>query len=376
MRRSAATRISTLTWLALAGAGCREAAVSTTPEWRLSEQPTVTLGAGATAEHEFHRIAGAVRLPNGEIAVANEGTREVRYFRTDGTYLRAFGRQGEGPGEFQSMARLIRFGDTLAIHDSRTRRLTVFRGDSLLDTRMVRSSNAIRSFSIYGRLPDGRWVAVTGVSPQFSAQPYRDSIGVGIVPASGDGAVQWLGWFPGVRIVSLGQQVTGPAGFYTWVHTAIAGGQAVVLDGDQERLRRFSPDGIETPGGAIAIQGQPLSPEIIEQAKRREIDPRSDTVVQRQWLEVKYGTEVIGDRLPALRAMMADSEGRIWLEGYRADESRPGRYFVYSLEAKPVATVAVPGGFRATDIGADYVLGVVTDADGIERVVMYRLIRR
>ena len=365
----------TIRLLAFGALACREAAVSAIPEWRLADNPTVTIGAEGVPEAEFHRVAGAVRLTNGEIAVANSGTNQVRYYAPTGTFLRAFGRQGAGPGEFQSMGRLIRFGDTLAIHDGRTSRLTLFGGDSLLETRVVRSPNASQRFTIQNRLPDGRWVTGTSVSPQFSALPYRDSIAVGILPASAEGDMQWLGWFPGPWIASIPGKLVGMAGFFTWVYATVAGEQVVVLDGDQERLRRFSPDGTESPGGGISIRGEPLTPELIERAKRGELDPPGDPLTARQWLDIKYGSAVLGERLPAFRALLADSQGLLWLEGYRTDESGPGRYFVYSTEARAVATVAVPAGFRATEIGLDYLLGVATDADGVERIVLYRLTR-
>ncbi|HEV8456089.1 MAG TPA: hypothetical protein VGQ24_14415 [Gemmatimonadales bacterium] len=376
LRRRTGAPLRLGVWLLLGGMACREAAISATPEWPLSENPTLTIGTEGVAEAEFHNVAGAVRLSNGEIAVADGGTNQVRYFAPGGGYLRAFGRPGAGPGEFQSMGSLIRFGDTLAVHDRRTSRLTVFLGDSLLDIRMVRSSNANERFSIDDRLPDGRWVAGTSISPQFSAVPYRDSIAVGILPASGEGVMQWLGWFPGPRIVSIPGKITGLAGFFTWVHSTVAERQVVVLDGDQERLRRFSPDGTESPGASIGIRGEPLTPEIIDQAKHRESNRRNmDPVVARQWLDLKYGSAVLGDRLPAFSTLLADSQGLIWLESYRPDENQPGRYFILSIDARHVATVAVPAGFRATDIGLDYVLGVVTDADGVERIVMYGLRR-
>lgn len=364
-----------LIWPALLGLACGEPAVAPPAEWRLSERPVLTIGSEGAAETELHRVAGAVRLASGEIAVANEGTSEIRFFGPDGRYLGAFGREGSGPGEFRSMGRLIRFGDTLAVHDSRTNRLTILRGTRLLETRPVRTSNVAQRVSIVERLPDGRWVGVTSISPRFAPQPYRDSIAVGILPESADGEVLWLGWFPGPWIASIEGKVTGLAGFFTWVYTTVAGERVVVLDGDQERLRRFSPAGAELPGGGIAIRGEPLTPDVVARAKQRELGPGANDAAARQWLEVKYGSQVLDDRLPAFRGLRADARGLLWLEGYRADESEAGRYFVFSADARQVATLAVPGGFRATDIGADYVLGVTTDADGVERVALYRLTR-
>ena len=83
--------IRAVAWLALVGLGCREASVSTTPEWRLSETPTLTIGTEGVTEAEFHRVAGAVRLANGEIAVADGGTNQVRYFSPAGAYLQEHG---------------------------------------------------------------------------------------------------------------------------------------------------------------------------------------------------------------------------------------------------------------------------------------------
>lgn len=356
----------------LASASCREAPAPTTPEWRLAET-LVRIGTEAVPEAEFYRVAGAVRLANGEIAVADRGSNQVRYFGPDGTFRRTFGREGSGPGEFRNMSRLIRFGDTLAVHDGRNGRLTLFRGDTLLGTRTVRATNSAERFSIYDRLADGRWLAATGVSPRFSSRPYRDSIAVAIFPASGEGDIQLLGWFPGPWIVSIEGQITGLAGFFSWASSRASGREIIVLDADQERLRRFALDGTESPGGAIRIRRQPLTPELIDQAKRRETSSSGEAVQARKWLDVKYDPVVLPDRLP-FRGFLVDSEALVWLEEYRVDQA-PGKYFVLSPDAHLVAIITVPAGFRATDIGSDYCLGVETDADGVESIVMYRFTR-
>jgi hypothetical protein len=201
-------------------------------------------------------------------------------------------------------------------------------------------------------------------------------IAVGILPAAGEGDMLWLGWFPGPWISSIEGKIVGLAGFFTWVNSTVAGGEVIVLDGYQERLRRFSPDGTESPASAaFAVQGEPVTPEIIEAAKRQEIDPRQDSAIARQWLDVKYAAEVLPHRLPPFRGLLSDSEGLLWMEGYRVETNKPGRYFVFTVDATHLATVPVPAGFRALEIGLDYLLGVGTDADGVERVVIYGLTR-
>jgi hypothetical protein len=356
---------------ALVAAACRDASTTSVPEWQLVE--TLRIGSDAAPQTEFHRVAGAVRLPNGEIAVADGGSLQIRFFGADGTYRRAFGRQGAGPGEFQVMSRPMAFGDTIAIHDGRNSRLTFVLGDSLLQTRLVRALNSMDRYSIYDRLDDGRWLAGTSVSPRFAPRPYRDSIAIAIFPASGDGDIQLIGWFPGPWIVSIEGQVTGLAGFFTWVTGRTAGNEVIVLDGDQERLRRFNLTGTEVAAGMIPVSRQPLTPEIISEARQRETGAGGDPVQAQTWLDLKYDPGVLPGGLP-FRGFLIDSEKMVWLEEYR-DEGAPGRYYVLSPESRLVAIVNVPAGFRATDIGTDYCLGIETDADGVERIVMYRLTR-
>jgi hypothetical protein len=271
------------------------------------------------------------------------------------------------------MGPLIRFGDTLAVHDWSNGRLTLFRGDSLLRTLPVRATNSTELFSIHDHLADGRWLAATAVAPRFSPQPYRDSIAVAVFPVSGEGDVQLLGWFPGPWIVSIDGRITGLAGFFSWVSARVAGREILVVDGDQQAVRRFAADGTESPAAAIPVRGQSLTPELIDQAKRREIAASSNPVQAREWLDVKYDPAVLPDRLP-FRGFVMDSDTLAWLEDYRRDDVS-GRYSVLLLDGRLVATATAPAGFRATDIGPDYCLGIETDADGVERIVMYRLVR-
>jgi hypothetical protein len=77
------------------------------------EPPNVSSSPASDVTAIFESKGGAddpLRLGNGQIAVADSGTNQIRYFGPEGAFRRAFGRQGGGPGEFQSRARLIRFG--------------------------------------------------------------------------------------------------------------------------------------------------------------------------------------------------------------------------------------------------------------------------
>ena len=48
-------------------------------------------------------MAAALRLPNGQIVIANSGSNELRYYDSAGVFLYAVGREGFGPGEFKDI---------------------------------------------------------------------------------------------------------------------------------------------------------------------------------------------------------------------------------------------------------------------------------
>ena len=52
------------------------------------------------------------------------------------------------------------------------------------------------------------------------------------------------------------------------------------------------------------------------------------------------------------------------------------RYLVVDAQRIARAWVTVPAGFRVSEAGVDYVVGVHEDDDGVETVQLYRLVRK
>ncbi|MGD8700604.1 MAG: hypothetical protein PVJ43_15010, partial [Gemmatimonadales bacterium] len=82
----------------------------TTP-WQVDSQPVLSIGSVAgNPDHLLDRVIGAVGLPDGRIVVANAGSFELLFYGRDGSLLHRAGRRGGGPGEFQSLEWLSRYG--------------------------------------------------------------------------------------------------------------------------------------------------------------------------------------------------------------------------------------------------------------------------
>jgi hypothetical protein len=109
------------------------AATTTAMEVRAQEliaRRVLKLGvpSGSPAQ-EFHRIADVDLIGDSIVAVASTGTHDVRLFDSRGRFLRSWGRQGGGPGEFQfifSPGGMYVVRDSIWIFDSALQRVTVF----------------------------------------------------------------------------------------------------------------------------------------------------------------------------------------------------------------------------------------------------------
>ena len=91
----------------------------TPPPARLA--PVVSIGPKSLTDtgspHEFGGVTSVALGPDGEVYVADGRNFEVRVFGLDGAHRRTFGREGEGPGEFQALSSLAWAGDLLLTMD-------------------------------------------------------------------------------------------------------------------------------------------------------------------------------------------------------------------------------------------------------------------
>ena len=81
--------------------------------WKIGPEPTVTIGAAeGEAPYLLHRVRRAATLSDGRIVVADGASNEVRVFDPDGVHLVSWGGEGEGPGEFDALSGVARWGAT------------------------------------------------------------------------------------------------------------------------------------------------------------------------------------------------------------------------------------------------------------------------
>ena len=281
---------------------------------------------GGRDEYAFSDINSIAVSRSGEIHVDDSHPPSLRKFGPDGRFVRWIGREGEGPGEFGSIAGVSALPDgRLALWDRNARRITVYRSDGEHDEDIrIEGVNppypyADRSFRAdvegnyhlrilagpmsfgpdmaglrygYARIsPDGTVLDTLAV-PEASAGGGRSIV---IHTRAGD-----RGPFPERTLDALspfGHLVTGFNGTYAFS----------ILD----------------PAGAIEVEPEGFRPVEVKAGERAEWRAR---VAHAERRSGEAHAEVPRWK-PAYRDLWVDSDGRIWVhryaEAFQRDEPIP-----------------------------------------------------
>lgn len=330
------------------------------PEWRLAEEPMLSIGDPApTPEYELYRVYYARSFPGGRIAVSMNLT-EIRIYDDSGSYLLTIGRDGEGPGEFQFLWDAHPLdNDEIRALDIRNRRVAFFNsrtGDLLRESPLVThwsNPNGV------GVLRDYRYA---GVLPRSSADP-PSTPDLRVVVHNREGtATDTIASFsvpdrPEPRPNT--QQMYGPyfssaaAGQYVW-----AGWQ-----GHYEIKRYHADKGLDR-----IIRSSAPSAEVTEEMKAA-----AGATVSGEPMTVQ---RVFPTHLPYWDKVLASPSGWLWVRRYPSPLDHDfNTWDIFDPDGLQVALIRVPFSGRISELGDDYVLGVFRNDLDVERVQKYEIIR-
>jgi hypothetical protein len=315
-------------------------------------------------------VEGVVTLSNGDIAVANGSTFEIRFYGPDGARVGVLGGQGFDDWEYMDLSRMGRIrGDTLWVADNARNRLTILERKA----GVVRAGALPPGYSVAGRFGDGsfllvpRWpLALHESNPMDGVRrdparylrfgPQRaDTVTVGLFPHDEILVVETD------RGLSMGVppfgrqtvQAVGPGRFY------VGDQDAFVIDG-------YDPDG--TLRQSIRLEGLDLSITPEQVAAVREARSKQPEYPDRFW-------DVVSDTRPAYGRILLDAGGNLWVAAHVDTADTPRNWMVFSGLGAVLGAVTMPRYFTPWEIGPSYVLGVLRTVGGDERVVRHRLDR-
>jgi len=353
----------------------------TVARWSVDSEPLLDLSTSGTGEtHEFYRVADAIRLGDGSIAVANAGSSEVRFYSSAGVFIKSVGREGEGPGEFQRVSSIDRFrGDSLEVFDYLARRVTVL-GPEWEVSRVI----SLQLPFLWKLHPLGDTTLLSMlIWPSVLVEEGDEGlvrVPVPVVRFSLTGAV-----IDTVAMAAGGEElrVRGEHGFSSArplfgknSQLAVHGERFYLGAAEQMQYRIFAPDGtleriVRVPDYDLTLSHDQL------QAERDAIlgdepSPRARSYV---------ADLPVPEEKPAYSALLVDARGCVWaaehvgeVTGWLAMD--PRKWEVFGADGEWLGSVLSPRRFTVFEIGDDYVLGVFRDDMDAEHVQLLRLHRQ
>ncbi|MET0395983.1 MAG: hypothetical protein ABW277_04095 [Longimicrobiaceae bacterium] len=347
--------------------------------WRLSPEPVLRVGvAEGDAAYQFGSVAGAVRLADGGIAVADRQSGDVRWYDARGRHVRTVGRKGGGPGEFTRIGWIQAVGDSLAVGDGGASRVTILGPDGavLRTTAMVDDTSGRRPRPV-AALPGGAVLASLGApfDPARAATGARDS--VTYLRQAPDGAPPTvLGRFPGTeQVVRVAENSVSimDVPFGRRDHVAVRGDGFYAGSADRTEVGRYDARGRLVGLVRWGSTPRPVTPADVAVYRERALagaDPAARPGMQRMLADLPYPKA-----MPAYARILVDRAGALWVQEYSPSEEDPVRWTVFDADERQLGTLTLPPRFRLTDAGPDYAVGVGRDDMDVEQVQVYRLDR-
>ena len=326
-----------------------------------------TLLSLASDENEFYSVTDFVRF--GSLYVVAERTR-IRAFTADGSPAWDFGRDGDGPQEFRFISDLLVRGDSLAILDQRTRRVSLLSSEgawirsiplpperltgptfvSISEERFGIVSTARTQFDLGG--PTGR----VRTPQTLLAVSWDDGSEAELLTLKGEESIR----------EEQGQGVTmwRPLfGRQSWVFP-VAGGVGVA----EAEFRGYEVHSED--GDVVRRVSAPFDPTLEREMIDAEWDARVRVVGPAATDNLRERTTE-PDSIPATDRVIATRAGEVWMRRplgeYRSNAGPgPHTWDVFSADSWWAGTVTTPLEFRVTEVWDDVILGVRKDDLDVE----------
>jgi hypothetical protein len=359
--------------------------------WRLASRPALEIGVeDGPLEYVFDDIQGIVRLPDDRIAVADQGSSQLRVYSPTGVFLDSWGRSGRGPGEFQLIRGIGQCGaDSVFVFDFDWR--TVVLDSAIEYVREARPYDvADRARQPYDLVCNNQgYYAIIGWEDRAGGAPpqglYRATAGAWLLSPIGSNAQTNPGSIPGaglVRAADLGQFLSseriGTAGgsqphpFGRRTVMAIADGAAYLGTGEDYEVRRYTLAGDLT--GVMRWHGADLaiSDSLIETYRAEQRARAGDA--RRQAVEAALEEVQMPPSYPAYTRLAVDTRGNLWAQSFPlASSDSIITWHVLGTDGVLLGSVDIPRYFTPFVFGDREVLGVAIDELGVERVQIRQL---
>ena len=358
--------------------------------WTVDSEPEIVVGgyrASQAADDPAHllwRLKGAALLSDGRIAVLSGAEPWVLVFDTAGALAAAFGRKGEGPGEFSHPLDFqVLPGDTIVVWDRMWGRIGHFdpSGTLLRDRTLdvgalfaaVQTPEQGLGESIALPLPDGTFLVDVTPRDWTPVMYTHYRVPTGFLMVDSAYATHSFGWWDGREVLLTMPPIPFLVPFHKQAVLAAGGSplSVYISGGDRYEVHQFSPTGVlRRIIRRTAVEPIPILASEVEAWKARLSE--EGPLDWDGWARVMEDNPPRPYR-PRVAGLMTDTDGNLWVANRLDDQS--SEWSVFDPGGRWLGTMSLPFG-RVTWIARDRIVGVLTDPDlGVESVVVHRLNR-
>ena len=347
------------------------AAAQAVTHWTIEQPALLTIGVlEGDSAYQFYHVGGAALLADGRIAILDAGSRELRFFASDGRHIGSVGREGEGPGEFRAPFPLVRFAeDSLLVWDQELQRFSVFDDEGAL-VRVAALDRSVLNPFLAGVFDDGH-VLIGDHRLEVPPYGFAPTIAEFVRYTPAGAFADSVGGYPWMEIGRIGEADHGMVGGRTFAprtSTAVRGERFWIGTGAEGSVD------VRDRAGALRriVRWDPGDQTVGPEDQARNLAERFGDAPP----EVRRSFEQVPalERFPAYGELGADAEGDLWVKAYRRPgQVGPDRWLVFDPEGALIARLETPASMRILEAAADRVLCVVSDEFDVERVALFAL---
>lgn len=352
--------------------------------WSVGLEPDLAIGVVAgDATYQFFGVAGAHRMADGRIAVVNAGSREVRIYDAQGTFVRSFGRPGEGPEEFGMPVLGGVVDDTLVVVDRAHHRISMVHPDvgfvrhTRVDDDVGGYLNPSGTFGngqvVFGGAFDMRRIGELKEGMNRAHTFYRSCNPDGSMAAD-------FGNKSGAEFFIRSLEGRGPESrpalipFGKVPLATVSSDYFYFGSGDRYEIEGYDPSGTLVRLIRLERQATPVT----EEDRARYIEDAVSEVEdenEARRIRKNISTLPVPDVFPPYVGFATDALGYLWVEDYPRPGDEVPVWTIFDSRGVLSGRVTTPDNVSILEIGEDYLLGVYRDELGVEYVHVYSLER-
>ncbi len=355
-------------------------------QWTVDSKALVRIGgADGQGPSELSQVLGVARVADGRIIIADGASSELRIFSPKGEFIKAVGRRGGGPGEFDNGIQLMtRSADTVVVHD-RAVRLQSFGPDGSFLRSYPRPTMPGRSVSSWlGMLGEGTGVVqASDPVPDTVSENATQTATLGLRGPSATEARAFSQIPVFERVRRNGRSVGLFLGAVS--RTAVMGQRMCAGYTLRWEVKCFDRTGKLITRTWRDVRSGPVTEDDI--AEFKQAWSAASRIKNADSLRTALSMLQFADKRSEFGRFVASATGEVWIGPFVVLESlipgrrgpaapaRPTTWSVIAPDGTWAADVVLPARFSLLDAGPDYVAGVELDADDVESVVVYPLRR-